>query len=101
MISAVIVGFAPDTSKAFDLEKAAAIAMAAVVWLYSELGGSSYPSKLDIELHQRIKNVMNDEALTFLKDHDFAVSLHDSKTSPVGEICSWHGAGVEFRDPKI
>jgi hypothetical protein len=101
MVAALVNGLSPDQSRQFDAGKAATVLVAVVVWLYSELAGASQPSNVDVELYRRIKELMNDEALTFLKDHDFGGSLHDSKTSPVGEICSWHGANNEFRDSKI
>lgn len=101
LIAALVVGLWPDPNRPFDPEKAGAILVAVVLWLYAELGGAPSPSKLDIELHRRIKEVMDDSALTFLRDHDFGGSLRDSQTQPIGIVCSWHGANAEFRDTKV
>lgn len=101
MMAALAIGLLPDQSRPFDLEKAAAIVLAVVVWLFSEIGEPREASSSDSSLYQRIKALMDEPALTFLHLHDFGASLRDSQINPVGEICSWHGADTEFRDPKI
>ncbi|WP_309752234.1 hypothetical protein [Novosphingobium sp.] len=101
MVAALVLGLSPDQSRPFDLGKAVPIAVAVVIWLFSEIGGQGAVSASDIALYQRIKGLIDEPALTFLSQHDFGASLRDSETYPVGEICSWHGAGTEFRDSKI
>ena len=101
MLSALAVGLSPDESRQFDIGKTAAFILALAVWLFAELGGVSNPSALDVELYRRIKGTIDEQALTFLLQHDFGASLGDKETRPVGEVCSWHGASIEFRDSKI
>jgi hypothetical protein len=101
MATAIVNGLSPDQSRPFDAGKAATIVAAAVVWLFSEIGGRKAPSASDVALYQRIKALMDESALSFLQQHDFGASIRDSQIVSVGEICLWHGADTEFRDPKI
>ncbi len=101
MFGALINGLAPDSARPLDLGKAATVFIAAVVWLYAELGASNVPSAADVALYQRIKSVIDSTALSFLRDHDFGASIRDLQTQPVSEICSWHGADAEFQDKEI
>lgn len=101
MMAALVNGLGPDTSRPFDFEKAATVALAAMVWLFAEIGNQVTASESDINLYKRAKAIMDDAALSFLRHHDFGGSLRDSQTSAVGVICSWHGADAEFLDPKV
>jgi hypothetical protein len=55
----------------------------------------------DIQLFQRINNVLNDGALTFLADHDWRVDAHVSQLEPTTTISYWHGPNYVFGDEVI
>lgn len=63
--------------------------------------GAAPASAHDIQLFQRINDVLNDEALTFLADHDWRVDAHVSQLEPTTTISYWHGPNYVFGDEVI
>lgn len=58
-------------------------------------------SKHDVDLFTRISDVLNDEALTFLADHDFRNDCHVGNLKPIETISYWHGPNYMFNDAAI
>ena len=99
---AVIVGLWPDHDRAIDAPKLVACILTGVAWLTAELASAvTKASNHDIALFERINNVMNDGALTFLLEHDFANDFHVRQTEPINTIAVWHGPNYIFNDRTI
>ena len=101
MMAALATGLSPEHPREFDLGKASAVFVAIAIWLFAEIGSGKVASQADVALLRRIKDVVNEHALSFLLIQDFGASFTDRQISPIGEICSWHGVDIEFVDQKI
>ncbi|RYF32755.1 MAG: hypothetical protein EOO38_30680, partial [Cytophagaceae bacterium] len=67
--AAMLVGLWPDHAREIDAEKLIACIATGIAWLVAELASAvSKVSNHDIALFERINNVMDDSALTFLMD---------------------------------
>ncbi|OYX09562.1 MAG: hypothetical protein B7Z08_04845 [Sphingomonadales bacterium 32-68-7] len=62
------------------------------------MAGAGKPREHDIDLYNRISGIMDDDALTFLQQHDFNMDFQQSRTEPMSKIANWHGARYEFLD---
>jgi hypothetical protein len=100
-VGAVIVGLAPDTGRSVDIEKLVACVVAGLAWLWSELADVGRVSDHDRALFQSITATLNQNALSFLKDHDFSYNLNVAHTAPVNAIAEWHGPQYQFNDRAI
>ena len=99
---AVLNGLWPDHSREIDPTKLIACIVAGCAWLAAELASAvTKASNHDIALFERIRNVMDDDALTFLLNHDFSNNLHTRFTDPVNTIAEWHGPNYMFNDKAI
>lgn len=99
---AIISGLWPDHARTIDPAKLTICITAGLAWLVAELASAATKvSNHDIALFERITNVMDDDALTFLLDHDFSHDLHSNQTRPVSTIAEWHGPNFIFNDAVI
>ena len=86
LVTTVVFGLWPDHPRPFDVARAAAVATAAITWLFAELAGAGPPREHDVALFNQISDILNDDQLTFLRDHDFNHNLHSHSTEPVHRI---------------
>lgn len=101
-VGAVVIGLWPDHDRNLDIEKLVACIVAGAAWLAAELGSAvREPSAHDIALFDRIQSLLDDDALIFLKEQDFAVNFHGGLTAPVNQIAQWHGPNYVFNDSAI
>jgi hypothetical protein len=99
---ALLVGLWPDHPRNIDPAKLVACILTGSAWIASELA-SAVPkvSEHDRGLFRRITEILNDDALTFLMQHDFAINFNTAYTAPVIEISEWHGPQYQFNDSAI
>lgn len=99
---AMIVGLWPDHARTIDPAKLVACILTGSAWLVAELASAAPKvSEHDRNLFARIIEIMDDNALTFLMQHDFAINLNAAFTKPVIEIAEWHGPQYQFNDAAI
>ena len=99
---ATLVGLWPDHDRNIDPAKLVACILTGSAWLASELA-SARPrvSEHDRNLFARILGLMNDNTLSFLMQHDFAINFNAAHTKPISEIAEWHGPQNQFDDAAI
>jgi len=100
-VGAVTVGIGVDTERPFSVEKLVAILLALATWLIAELDGVGAVSDHDRALYQKITRHLNQEVLTFLREHDYSVPTRIRQIEPISEISYWHGPQYEFNDRMI
>lgn len=100
--AALAVGLWPDHARNIDPMRLSACILTGFAWLAAELASAvTKVSNHDIALFERIRNIINDEALTFLREHDFAHYTHVRSTEPMNQIAEWHGPNFMFNDRAI
>ncbi len=100
--AAILVGLWPDHTREIDAEKLIACLATGIAWFVAELASAvTKVSNHDIALFERINNVMDDSALTFLMDHDFHNDARTIDTEPVSNMAYWHGPNATFNDKAI
>jgi hypothetical protein len=99
---AILVGLWPDHVRNIDPAKLVACILTGSAWIVAELA-SAVPkvSEHDRSLFRRITDILDDDALTFLMQQDFANNLNTAYTNPVNEIAEWHGPQYQFNDMAI
>lgn len=98
----ILVGLWPDQAREIDPAKLVTCILTGCAWLVAELASAaSKPSDHDKELFDRILSTMDDDALTFLMQHDFAINFNAAHTQPVNQIAEWHGPQYQFNDARI
>lgn len=100
-VGAVVVGIGIDTARPFSVEKLVAILLALAAWLMAELDGVGVVSDHDRALYQQITRQLNQDVLTFLREHDYSLPTRIRQTEPFSEIAYWHGPEYEFNDQAI
>lgn len=99
---AIVVGLWPDHHRGWDGEKLIACILAGLAWLASELATvKPKPSQHDLDLLNQIRTTLNEDAQTFLLNHDFSINLHTRFTEPVNNIALWHGSNYIFDDKRV
>lgn len=99
---AIVVGLWPDHERGWDGEKLIACVITGLAWIASELSTAKKPATShDIALFDQIREVLNENAQSFLRTHDFSINLHTRFTAPINNIASWHGSNYIFDDAKI
>jgi hypothetical protein len=102
LFGAIVVGLWPDHARNIDPAKLVVCVLAGSAWIVAELA-SAIPkvSEHDRSLFHRITEILDDGALTFLMQHDFAINFNAAYTKPVSEIAEWHGPQYQFNDAAI
>lgn len=101
-VGSVIIGLLPDYPRPIASEKLIACVIAGTAWLAAEFASATAKiSNHDVALFKRITDVLDDDALTFLINHDFHNYTYIVNTLPVTEISYWHGPSVMFNDRAI
>lgn len=99
---AMLNGLWPDHARAIDPAKLILCVTSGLAWLVAELASAATKvSNHDIALFERINNVMDNHALTFLLEHDFSNDFHVRETEPVNAVATWHGPNFMFNDKAI
>jgi len=101
LVIAITIGLWPDHPRPVSIEKAAAIAVATLAWLFANLSGNLKPKDHDVALFDQYRENVTDGQLAFLKDSDFAVSFERSNLNGLREINYWDGPRYEFLDNKL
>ena len=85
-----------------DVERLIACILAGIAWVLSELASAPRtPSRHDEQLFSQIRDVIDEDTLRFLCQHDFYMRTIEENTRPIKEISGWHGPRYEFLDPVI
>lgn len=100
-IVALVVGLDPDISRPISWEKLGACVLTGVGWLLSELSDAGKISDTDKALYAEITATLNQQALTFLGQHDFHTNLHIDHTKPITDASYWHGPHYMFSDSRL
>lgn len=100
-VGAVIVGIGPDPNRPIDMKLLVAAILAGLAWLWSELADVGKVSDHDRALFQQIIAVLDQNALSFLRQHDFSVNFNVAFTQPVFTIAEWHGPDFVFLDRAV
>lgn len=97
------VGLWPAVGTEFSPERAAAFVVPLCSWLYAELFTEpSVLSEHDRELAFRVYQVMPDNRVRFLQEHDFGSSWHNGQISPLFDLADLaHNPMSEFADQRI
>ena len=100
---ALAVGLWPEPDAKFSAEKAAAFVGPLFIWLYAELFTEQKSlSQHDRELASRIYQVMSDNNVRFLQEHNFGASWRNNQVSPIYELADLaHNPMSEFTDRGI
>jgi hypothetical protein len=95
----------PVTPSSFHIEKAVGLAGATAIWIFAEfftVGSASGLAKHDIALAKRLYAVANDNAITFLQQHDFENSWIKGRTDPIFDLAhELDKVTSEFDDRKL
>lgn len=102
LVVAIIVGLWPDHPREIDAAKFGAALMAALAWLFAELGGRRTPSPHDTALFDSIVKTLPQSLLDFLREQDFGVgSYHDPASAALFNMARWEGSRYNFVDPTL
>ena len=98
MAVAILVGLWPDHAREVDPVRLGVVLTTAMAWLAAEIASGRKPSEHDLSLFARIVELLPEDTIDFLRDHDFDNSFAGNQQQGLFNIATWEGSRRKFLD---
>ncbi|HEY0413198.1 MAG TPA: hypothetical protein VGD66_08650 [Allosphingosinicella sp.] len=98
MAVAILVGLYPDHPRPVDPVRLGVVITTVLAWLLAEVGSGRKASPHDIALFQKVRELLPQATIDFLRHHDFKTAFHMDRQGGLHELASWEGSRYEFLD---